>query len=66
MEELDVVFPKELELYFEICASPSMSAPTVSTMSIANKSTMGNVGKTMGLLEGLKLERHNLGLFCAQ
>jgi hypothetical protein len=26
-------------LYFEICASASMSAPTTSTMSIANSTT---------------------------
>jgi hypothetical protein len=39
MEELDVVFPKELELYFEICTFASVSAPITSTMPVANSTT---------------------------
>jgi hypothetical protein len=39
MEELDVVFPIEPKLYFEICASESMRASTASTMSVANSTT---------------------------
>jgi hypothetical protein len=39
MEELDVVFPKELELYFEICAFTSVNVPTTSTMLATNSTT---------------------------
>jgi hypothetical protein len=40
MEELDVVFPKELKLYFEICASALVITSTASTMLVANSTTM--------------------------
>jgi hypothetical protein len=39
MEELDVVFPRELELRFGICASELVNASTASTMSAANSTS---------------------------
>jgi hypothetical protein len=40
MEELDVVFPIELKLYFEICAFALVITSTASTMPVASSTTM--------------------------
>jgi hypothetical protein len=40
MEELDVIFPKEPELYFEICTFALVNALTLSTMPTTNSITM--------------------------